>query len=234
MNIGNGKLIVVLGPVGVGKSTVIRHLMAILNNRGFRVRREFIKSFHGPAYLLWVIMAKLLNLPGKYAPWYLIPKSGRVKLASILMILSAYIDVFINVPIKLLVIFMSKVLGFTVVSEEYLPSMLFDYLYSYIDLGVRGSLSRLPIRVLLSMFIRYRPDVTVVLNAGDAELLRRWLLRGYGDPQPIRYVHLQRWFLINYVANDGRLKTTLINSDGLSIADTVKTLIREGSLIGNA
>lgn len=230
---GSGKFIVILGPVGVGKSTIAMHLSSILSNRGLKVRREFLKSFHGPAYLLWVAIARLLNLPDKYAPWYLIPKSGRVGLASVLMILSAYIDVFINVPIKLLAIFMSRVFGFIVVSEEYLPSMLFDYLYSYIDTGIKGPLSKVPLMALLGILSKYRPSVVVVLNASNRELLRRWLLRGYGDPQLTRYVRLQRWFLMRYAANDRYAKVILINSDRLSVADTVKELIQEVGLIGN-
>ena len=221
-----GKFIVVLGPVGVGKSTIIRYLMVALSSRGFRVRRIFIKSFHGLAYVMWIAIARLLGLPSRYTPWYLIPRSGRVGLARFLMVLSAYVDVFINVPIKLLTVFISRLLGFTVLSEEYLQSMLFDYLYSYIDLNIKGILSRLPLKVLLSVLISNVPDITVVLNAGDGELLRRWLSRGYGDPQPLRYVRLQRWFLLNYVNGVVRAKVIMINSDSLSAIDTVNTLIR--------
>jgi len=44
------KLIVFLGSVGIGKSTVIKGLAYVLKARGFRTYRIFIKAFHGSAY----------------------------------------------------------------------------------------------------------------------------------------------------------------------------------------
>jgi len=67
-----GRLIVLLGPIGVGKSTIIRGLTQELRARGFRTDTTFIKSFHGPTYALWVLTARLLGLNGRYAPWFMV------------------------------------------------------------------------------------------------------------------------------------------------------------------
>jgi nicotinamide riboside kinase len=57
-----GRLIVFLGPVSVGKSTMIRGLATELRAKSFRVSTTFIKAFHGPSYLLWKLTARLLEL----------------------------------------------------------------------------------------------------------------------------------------------------------------------------
>jgi len=134
-----GRLIVLLGPVGVGKSTVIKGLAYELRARGFRVSTTFIKAFHGPSYLLWTLATKLIGLrTDRLAPWYVIPRSGRLKLARILTVLSAYLDAFFTIPFKLLKVLALRALGFYVLSEEYLHSTLIDYVHSYIALGLRG------------------------------------------------------------------------------------------------
>ena len=71
------KLIVFLGSVGIGKSTVIKGLAYVLKARGFRTYRIFIKAFHGSAYILWVFIVKLLGLSdnSKYSPWLLVQRS---------------------------------------------------------------------------------------------------------------------------------------------------------------
>jgi GTPase SAR1 family protein len=114
-----GKLIVVLGPVGVGKSTLIRGLTRALEARGFKTITLFIKSFHGPAYILCILMAKLLSLKDIHAPWFTIPKSGRVGLARVLAMLSIYLDAFFSIPLKLINARTLRRAGYYVVSEEY-------------------------------------------------------------------------------------------------------------------
>jgi GTPase SAR1 family protein len=189
-----GRLIVFLGPVGVGKSTIIRGLTQELRARGFRTYTTFIKAFHGPAYALWVLTARLLGLNGKYAPWFIIPGSRRVNLARTLITLSIYLDAFFLVPLKLALIRVLRYIGYYVISEEYLNSTIFDYIYSIIDMGAQDELVTIPLNVLSSMLNKYPPDITIVLKADLPELRHRWVMRGYGDPQ-LRYVLLQYAFL---------------------------------------
>jgi GTPase SAR1 family protein len=189
-----GRLIVFLGPVGVGKSTIIRGLTQELRARGFRTYTTFIKAFHGPAYALWVLTARLLGLNGKYAPWFIIPRSGRVNLARTLMTLSIYLDAFFLIPLKLALIRVLRYIGYYVISEEYLNSTIFDYIYSIIDMGTQDEFVTIPLNVLNSLLNKYPPDITIVLKADLPELRRRWVMRGYGDPQ-LRYVLLQNAFL---------------------------------------
>jgi len=189
-----GKLIAFLGPVGVGKSTVIRGLAQALRARGFKTFTLFIKSFHGPAYILWTLTAKLLSLDSSHAPWFTIPKSGRVGLARVLAMLSIYLDALLSIPLKLIIARTLKCAGYCVISEEYLYSTLFDYMYAIIDLKLKDKFVGIPMSIINALLDKYPPDITVVLRANVSELRRRWAIRGYGDPQP-RYVLSQYIFL---------------------------------------
>ena len=215
-----GKLIVIVGPVGVGKSTTINGLISILSSKGIKARKTFVKTFHGLSYVLWKLIVRILGLPKNYAPWYIIPRHGHIYTTKAMMIVSAYFDAFINIPLKLLVIWLLKLFGYVVISEEYAISTIFDYLYAYSDLNIKLKFyTVLPIKVLYSLVSKQRPDIMVMLNVDERNLLLRWRLRGYGDPQ-LKYVKAQKAFLErsllgikNFVVNTNELgpkKTTLI------------------------
>jgi len=109
------KLIVFLGSVGIGKSTVIKGLAYVLKARGFRTYRIFIKAFHGSAYILWVFIVKLLGLSdnSKYSPWLLVQRSGRIVLERKLLVLSIYLDAFISIPLKIIIVRVLRRFGIT-------------------------------------------------------------------------------------------------------------------------
>jgi thymidylate kinase len=218
-----GKLIVFLGPVGVGKSTIIKGLAQLLRTRGFRTYTVFIKAFHGPIYALWILTAKLLGLNVKHAPWFIIPRSGRVNTAKILMLLSIYFDAFFSVPLKLVVTRVLKRIGYYVISEEYLQSTIFDYVYSIISINMKNKLVNVPLEVLNSLLNKYSPDITVILMANVSELKRRWTIRGYGDPQ-LRYVILQYIFLNKMCELNHKLN---INTSNINIMAILNTILNE-------
>jgi len=215
-----GRVIVFLGPVGVGKSTIIRGLTQELRARGFRTYTTFIKSFHGPAYVLWALTARLLSLNGRYSPWFMISRSGRVNLARRLTVLSIYLDAFFSIPLKLVLTRLLRYFGCFVISEEYLNSTIFDHIYLVIDVGIRDKYVLIPLSVLGSLLNKYTPDITIVLKAGLPELRRRWSIRGYGEPE-LRYVLLQNAFLdkLDYVLHGDTL--------GMGVKDTLHRILDE-------
>jgi len=213
-----GKLIVFLGPVGVGKSTIIRELTKKLRARGFRTYITFIKAFHGPAYALWVLIARLLGLNGKYAPWFIIPRSGRVNLAKMLMVISIYLDAFFSIPLKLIVTRILRHAGYYILSEEYIQSTLFDYIFTFINFNIKSKHINIPMKALYSLLSKYPPDITIVLIADLSELMHRWMIRGYGDPQP-RYVLLQSLFFERLNNN-----VLLINTTNVKIIDILNNI----------
>ncbi len=222
------KLLVFLGPVGVGKSTVIRGILALLESKGIKCYKEFFKVFHGIAYLLWILIAKLINLPNAYAPWFMMPYTRGIRLARYLIILSAYMDSFLNLPLKLLKIKILKSLNYIVISEEYLYSTIFDYIYSYVSYGIKGNIFKIPIKFLWILAKKYTPDKIIILEAPINELLVRWRSRGYGEPS-LKYIKTQIYFL--KIIND---KSAIrINTYELNAQETIKTILDRLALIDN-
>jgi thymidylate kinase len=215
-----GKLIALLGPVGVGKSTVIRGLTQALEARGFKAFTLFIKAFHGPAYVLWTLMAKLLSLEGNHAPWFTIPKSGRVGLARVLVMLSIYLDALFSIPLKLIIARTLRRVGYYVVSEEYLYSTLFDYMYTITDLKLKGKFIGIPMSIINALLNKCPPDITVVLRVNVSQLRRRWAIRGYGDPQP-------RYLLSQYAFLSKLRRTFIIDTTNMDIAKVLDKVLSE-------
>jgi energy-coupling factor transporter ATP-binding protein EcfA2 len=218
-----GKLIVFLGPVGVGKSTIIRGLTQTLKANGLKVSIVFIKAFHGPSYVLWALMARILGVESKYAPWFMIARSGRINLAKVLASISLYLDVFFVIPLKLLKIILLRSSGYYVISEEYLYSTLFDYIYPDFDSKMRDKLMNIPIRILNTLATKYTPDIIIILVTNIPELRRRWIIRGYGDPQP-RYVLAQYAFLNRFLCRFNNAVT--IDTTGLNVKETLTMVLK--------
>jgi thymidylate kinase len=218
-----GKLIVFLGPVGVGKSTIIKGLTQTLKANGLRVSTVFIKAFHGPSYVLWALTAKILSVESKYAPWFMISRSGRINLAKILTSISLYLDLFFVIPLKLLKITLLRNSGYYVISEEYFYSTLFDYIYSRFDLKMRGRLMNILIRILNTLTVKYTPDIIIILVADISELKRRWTIRGYGDPQP-RYISAQYVFLNRFLCRFNNVIT--IDTTDLNVKEILTMVLK--------
>jgi thymidylate kinase len=218
-----GKLVVFLGPVGVGKSTIIRGLTQALKANGLKVSTVFIKAFHGPSYILWALMTRILGVESKYAPWFIIPRSGRINLAKILATISLYLDIFFVIPLKLLKITLLRNSGYYVISEEYLYSTLFDYIYSGFDSKMRGRLMNIPIRILNTLAAKYTPDIIIILVTNIPELRRRWIIRGYGDPQP-HYILAQYAFLNRFLCKFNNV--IAIDTTGLNVKEILTMVLK--------
>jgi len=209
-----------LGPVGVGKSTIIRCLVHVLRIMGLKVSTVFIKEFHGPAYVLWVLVAKLLGIKKPYAPWFVIHRSGRLGLAKILTIASMYLDVFLSIPLKLMKIKLLRGIGCHIISEEYLHSTLLDYAYSIASLKIKNRFVSIPTHILNALLSKNVPDKTILLVTDAPELRRRWTIRGYGDPQPY-YVAIQQKFL-NKLGH-----ALIIDSTNMGVEETLNKVLDE-------
>ena len=218
--------IVFMGPVGAGKSTAIASLSHVLNSLGFKVHKSFLKTFHGAAYILWWFIATLLyNMKGRVAPWYIVGKLNH-RIAKVLILVSLYIDAFINIPLKVLFILTLKFLGYIILCEEYVYSTLFDYLYSFVRHHTKLRLYTLfPLKIIYVFGAAYRPNFIVFLDADTNILLRRWSERGYGDPQPI-YVKAQRRFLKSLIATShGRIM--YINTNAMKADETIRVILHK-------
>jgi energy-coupling factor transporter ATP-binding protein EcfA2 len=214
-----GMLIVFLGTVGVGKTTIIKSLAELFKEKDQRVHTGFLKAFHGTSYVLHVLIVKMLRLrsKGRYAPWFILEKTGRSSTSKALLIISLYLDAFFNIPLKLIYFELLRILGYDVFVEEYIYTTLFDYISRAKHTLKMKNYPKLPFKILLALLNKYKPDKVVVLTTCPKDLLARWKIRGYGDPQP-RYVKLLDRYCLNLVSHP---KKIIINTCGLDIRKTV-------------
>ncbi|MEM4435678.1 MAG: hypothetical protein QXO22_01750 [Thermosphaera sp.] len=226
-------LIAIVGPVGVGKSTVIRLLSDSLREKGVSVITTYLKAFHGLSFVIWQLINKLmfssqeaLSSQSAVAPWYRISKLNE-KLAWKLTLLTALIDTLLSIPLKLLQIHILRLVGCTVLCEEYLYGTLMDYTYMFINAKTREERKILSftIKIFISELLKTKPHVTIVLDSNINDLFNRWKKRGYGDPQ-FQYVIFQKVFL-NKLITRGLLpmynfKVFYVDSSGLNESTTLR------------
>jgi len=206
-------LIAVIGPVGVGKSTIITLLSNSLREKGISIITTYIKAFHGLSFVIWQLINKLmfssqkvLSSQSAVAPWYRISKLHE-KLAWKLTLLTALIDALLSIPLKLLQIHILRLIGYTVLCEEYLYGALTDYTYTFINAKTRRGRKILSfaIKIFISELLKTKPHVTIVLDSNINDLFNRWKKRGYGDPQ-LQYVIFQKAFLNKLITGGLLLK----------------------------
>jgi thymidylate kinase len=198
--------VVFLGPVGVGKSTIMHYLAEVLRFRGRRVYVSFLKSFHNASFALWFFTARILGLrsKGRHAPWLLLIKGGKIKVAKLLLSLTMYFDTFLFIPAKLLLLRLLKRLGFVVLVEEYAYTSILDYLYTGKQMLGMKSLPQTPLNIVLRLLTRYEPNAVIILMADSRELVRRWRKRGYGEPQQ-HYLKLLMHYCVNMVTHSRKI-----------------------------
>jgi len=195
-------LIAVVGPVGVGKSTIITLLSDSLREKGVPVITIYLKAFHGLSFVIWQLINKLmfssqkvLSSQSAVAPWYKISKLHE-KLAWKLTLFTALIDALLSIPLKLLQIHILRLIGYTVLCEEYFYGTLMDYTYTFTNAKtLRGRrILSFAIKIFISELLKTKPHITIMLDADISDLFNRWKKRGYGDPQ-LQYVIFQKAFL---------------------------------------
>jgi len=226
-------IIVILGPVGVGKSTMIKTVEGILKREGFRVKKAFMKTFHGPSYLLWKFALKIMIKEkkdislSKVAPWIIISRLNE-RLAWNLTLISALLDI-ISIPAKVLVLSVRSYRNI-VLCEEYLYGTLMDYIYTYIHAKSRKGSVILDIAVNLfyRLLLKYPPYLTVILDADNLALLERWRRRGYGEPQQ-EYLRFQKIFFNSFFVNRTSMNVMPLDTTGRdihSVAYEIVSLIK--------
>ena len=189
------KVIAVVGPVGVGKSTIIRAIIGLSKKRGFRAKSTGIKAFHGPSFILWKITSYIVpsKEDDKLAPWYVIGKVN-LRIAQLLLLISTYLD-SVTIPFMLMLkVILPKLCRISIFVEEYLLGTLLDYIYSFYNSKRREYFHLLPFKMLMSLCIKYKPDFTLFFDTDFSELKKHWSSRGYGDPQ-MEYVLFQKHVL---------------------------------------
>jgi hypothetical protein len=169
-------IIVLMGPVGVGKTTIRKYLVLSLRKRGIKARGSYIRLNHAFAYLFLLTVTKILHCKGpepistlgRYNPHIFV---RLFPLWKYLMTLSLVIMYLIRVYLPY------RILKRTVVIEDYLPVTACDLIWVATWFGI-------PLKSLLkelSMILRLltKSSIRIVcLEASHETLIRRWSIRG--------------------------------------------------------
>lgn len=186
-------IIVFVGTVGSGKSTQMKLLAQRLRSEKRKVKTTCIKTGHIFAYILMIILAKMLVRDTiNVHPIRSLLERGRnlfrkiFKLFTIIDLLSIVIRFMVS-------IYIPKKLGYLVLVEEYLLATIADRIYLAKNVGV--PLCFFESNFILRLFKISGPILTVFLDAEDWVLKKRWIERN-SPPERPEYLQAQRSLLL--------------------------------------
>jgi hypothetical protein len=189
-------IIAFVGTVGAGKSTQMNTLASKLKARGLRVKVTSLKTGHLFAYILEVVLAKMLVRWRKdvYSIRALIEDKPHLfkrlfKLWLTLDVLSISIRFILTVyiPLKMRLI---------VIVEEYLFATIADYIYLAKVLGLPFKTVSPAVRFMLRLLQLSSPIQTIFLDAPNVVLEKRWGQRSSLN-EKTEYLQMQRTLLLS-------------------------------------
>lgn len=225
-------IIMLAGTVGTGKSTQVNLLREMLRNMGLNVKSTYIRLNHLLAYLLTLLMAKIvartpiiesLSALHKYNPKLF---NRLYKLWSLLFTISITVKYIASVQLP-------HILGHVVLIEDGPITTIVDYLHILRAFNIsRGKFELSIINYLLKISRRaYDDTYIIILGAPEITLAKRWRLRGTFNrdraylTDPLNYIGYLRT-MIPKVAKVAGIKTLLVNTDNKTPDDIATTILR--------
>ncbi len=204
-------IIVVIGKVGTGKSTQIKHLASFFRRKGIKVKCACIKTF----FPITLLFSKILVI-FKYNLYH------SLILIRLLVTLDLGINTAIIPFISLFKVRLSSYFADIILIEEYLPGILVDYfhLINIYDLNKELIIKLLS---LLYRLLFINELTTVILFCSDSELRHRWRKRGTPDEDP-SYLRMQE-LIFNFWSKI-TTKVVLINTSNKTINEVSKEIIK--------
>jgi len=184
-----------IGTVGSGKSTQIRLLARELKHDGIKVKVSFLKTGHLFAYLLEVILAKILVSWRKDVSPIRALIEEKPHILRKIFRLWLGLDIISIVMKFLFSIYFPLKLGYVVLVEEYIPAAISDYLWLSRMINFKLKPKSFAIALLIRLMALGGPTHIVFLDANDDELRRRWKHRGSPDERG-DYLNMQRTILL--------------------------------------
>lgn len=218
-------IIAFAGTVGSGKSTQMMLSAYKLKRKGLRVKTTYLKSGHLLAYLLGVILARMLT--GKREDVYPVralieEKPGIFKK---LFKLWLFFDI-ISVSAKFLLnIYIPLKLGYVMLVEEYLPAIIASYIYLEDKIADQTQrLFPLALKFMFKLLSLTGPMLAIFLDADIDTLKSRW--RGRRSPYEKQdYLQMQRSILLTLLRKISSYKLLYINTSDQTIEETNKKII---------
>ena len=217
------RLIAFVGPVGSGKSTQMRLLYSKLKQRGLKVRMSFLKTGHLFAFILEVILAKMIASKRKDVSPIRALVEEKPHFFKRIFKLWVGLDL-ISIAIKFLTnIYIPLKLGYTILVEEYIPATISDYIYLSKIIKFPLKVNSFAVNYLLKLMSFYNPAQIIFLDAENSKLTYRWKLRGKFNERK-DYVRMQRTLLLQ-VSKKLSYRLLYINTGTKTIKEAHKLII---------
>ena len=217
------RLIAFVGPVGSGKSTQMRLLYSKLKQRGLKVKMSFLKTGHLFAFILEVILAKMVASKRKDISPIRALVEERPHFFKRIFKLWLGLDL-ISIAIKFLTnIYIPLKLGYTILVEEYIPATISDYIYLSKIIKFPLKVNSFAVNYLLKLMSFYNPAQIIFLDAENSKLTYRWKLRGKFNERK-DYVRMQRTLLLQ-VSKKLSYRLLYINTGTKTIKEAHKLII---------
>jgi thymidylate kinase len=187
---------VFVGTVGAGKSTQIKLLASALKRNKLRVKIAFLKSGHLLAYVLEVILVRLLMGSRKEVYPIKVLVDERQNLFRKIFKFWLILDV-VSISIRfLLTIYIKIKMQRVVLVEEYFAATIADYAYLAGILGLPTKTIFFAVSFILRLLYLGGNIQTVFLDASDTSLEARWRHRA-SPKEDHRYLQMQRTLLLS-------------------------------------
>jgi deoxyadenosine/deoxycytidine kinase len=226
------KVVVLVGPVGVGKTTIRRCLAFNLKKEGVRVSESYIRLNHLFAHLFLSAVTKVLHCKG-YEP---ISALGGYNPRIFIRLFPLWKSLMVfSLVIKYLarIYFPCKVLKKTTIVEDYLPVTLCDLMWvaRWFSIPLK-SLSK-ELSILIRLLVKL-PMRVVCLEASYENLIKRWLIRGSLERDKVyingrfAYIRFHRMCaitLLKLINLDNDI--IVLNTDNTNINELVKQILND-------
>jgi hypothetical protein len=217
-------VIVFVGTVGSGKSTQVKLLASELRKRGLNVKTTFIETNHIFAYLLLLLLARILARGKRNVSSIGALIEEKPLIFKKLFKLWLKIDLF-SITLKFMLrVFLPVKVGSIVLVEGYIPATISDYVYISKRMALPLKTSYSTMNFMLRLLHVGGPTQVIFLDARANTLKSRWKLRGSLDERP-DYVNMQRTTLKSLsekLSSHGLLQ---INTGKLTIDETHKLIV---------
>jgi len=224
--IEKNRIIVFLGPVGVGKSTQIRYLSMKYNLLNIKFRNTQFKSLHILSNFLLLFFLKLLgeNLDNnpRQLFWTKHRRIGR-RIWPILVLL--------DMPSSILRFFFTINIPFNfnqlIFVEEYLPASIIDYSFFRKKLEINDAISSFYMNLLYKLYFKYLRFTTIIfLDASYSKVIQRIKHRNTYTEQ-LEYIKMQKSLLLSFSKNTSlRGHFFYINTTNKNICEVSKEVFK--------